>query len=750
MEHKYRKTIIWILSFAMAFSMIPQLAFAAEEESDISSEVIATETDEQNEENAELQQEQSNDCNLDGENLEKGENKLNSLSEAPKQSDSVRKTKSTNAVSNDTVSIEWLINNGPKTGVVGTVLSDNVKMTGMNSEDIEFQSDNQEALPDNCIWAGEDGRIYFLGVSAGSANVRMVHKNNPDISSSIKTFNIRQLKTPTKDLLIGGSVSVVLHKTIPFECKYEIEDPTIATVDEQGIVTGRNIGSTTLHITSKEVPTLDCKRTINVKEDPTGIYYNDKKVTSLQWDQKTQGTELSLKVLNVNGIDRTAEVVYYSSNTDVAEPIYKSGSGMAEQHSGTGKINIKKNGTAVIYVYESVQRKPLIGTLTLNVTGCDEDSDPDGGWETLTEAQGLNSNVQLMDTSVETNTFNDFFYENRITNYLYVNQLSFSLKLINPNAKLDSPQYSEEVLNVYKEALLAKVKICRQDKDGNEGEVVADYNQGYTLENFSHELEGRAWAAVFKLRVDPTVLHKGESYILTIDGKATAYIERDGSLDEHNGIITPALWHFTTIAAAKTIDLDQTSATLDPGQSLKLTAELNKNEKVAADDTVSWTSSDSEVASVDENGNVTANKAGKAVITATAVDGKVSATCEITIKGEDKPVVDPSDPTDKPVVDPSDPTDEPVVDPSDPTDEPVVDPSEPTDEQVIDSSDPADDRKTPSKGDGSHKASAGQTADKSAETGDEMNIGFYLAWMLAAACAGAVVVATGRACRRKQ
>lgn len=46
-------------------------------------------------------------------------------------------------------------------------------------------------------------------------------------------------------------------------------------------------------------------------------------------------------------------------------------------------------------------------------------------------------------------------------------------------------------------------------------------------------------------------------------------------------------------------------------------------------DTVSWTSSNNDVATVDSNGNVTANKAGTAVITATA--GNVSAVCNVTV-----------------------------------------------------------------------------------------------------------------------
>lgn len=71
----------------------------------------------------------------------------------------------------------------------------------------------------------------------------------------------------------------------------------------------------------------------------------------------------------------------------------------------------------------------------------------------------------------------------------------------------------------------------------------------------------------------------------------------------------------------------QEAATIEQGKSLALTATVNPEN--ATYPTVTWTSSNEEVATVDSNGNVTAIKAGKANITATA-DG-VSAVCEVTV-----------------------------------------------------------------------------------------------------------------------
>lgn len=60
----------------------------------------------------------------------------------------------------------------------------------------------------------------------------------------------------------------------------------------------------------------------------------------------------------------------------------------------------------------------------------------------------------------------------------------------------------------------------------------------------------------------------------------------------------------------------------------------------ATNKVVSWTSSDDTVATVDDNGEVTALKEGTAVITVTTVDGNKTATCEVTVASSVIPVTE--------------------------------------------------------------------------------------------------------------
>lgn len=78
--------------------------------------------------------------------------------------------------------------------------------------------------------------------------------------------------------------------------------------------------------------------------------------------------------------------------------------------------------------------------------------------------------------------------------------------------------------------------------------------------------------------------------------------------------------------SATEVALDTTTKALEPGGSFKLTPTLTPSNTT---DTVAWTSSDNDVATVTEDGTVTAVKTGSAVITATA--GNVKAECTVTV-----------------------------------------------------------------------------------------------------------------------
>ncbi len=80
------------------------------------------------------------------------------------------------------------------------------------------------------------------------------------------------------------------------------------------------------------------------------------------------------------------------------------------------------------------------------------------------------------------------------------------------------------------------------------------------------------------------------------------------------------------------VSLSQTTTSMKVGQELLLVATVTP--ETATDKSVSWSSSDSNIASVTDEGKVTALKKGKATITVTTVDGGKSAQCEVVVGAE--------------------------------------------------------------------------------------------------------------------
>lgn len=82
----------------------------------------------------------------------------------------------------------------------------------------------------------------------------------------------------------------------------------------------------------------------------------------------------------------------------------------------------------------------------------------------------------------------------------------------------------------------------------------------------------------------------------------------------------------------QSISLDKTNVTLKSNETVKLTPRIMPLN--ATNQNVTWSSSNSSVASVDSSGLVTAKSDGSATITVTTVDGNYTASCNITVISE--------------------------------------------------------------------------------------------------------------------
>lgn len=111
----------------------------------------------------------------------------------------------------------------------------------------------------------------------------------------------------------------------------------------------------------------------------------------------------------------------------------------------------------------------------------------------------------------------------------------------------------------------------------------------------------------------------GESIITVtaLDGRKTA---------KCNVTVTDKIINVTGVA------LSETDETLVAGETLQLEAIVQPS--TATDKSVSWSSTDNKIASVDGNGIVTAISEGKTTIKATTNDGDKTASCKITVRAK--------------------------------------------------------------------------------------------------------------------
>ena len=138
--------------------------------------------------------------------------------------------------------------------------------------------------------------------------------------------------------------------------------------------------------------------------------------------------------------------------------------------------------------------------------------------------------------------------------------------------------------------------------------------------------DGSAWANISGATSSS---YTTQAATMDMDGWQYRCVVTDGN---SNGVTSQAATLTVTAATVSVtgVSLDKTELSLTVGDTETLTATVAPDN--ATDKTVTWTSSNSTVATVDQNGVVTAVARGTAVITATAADGSgASASCTVTV-----------------------------------------------------------------------------------------------------------------------
>ncbi len=174
-------------------------------------------------------------------------------------------------------------------------------------------------------------------------------------------------------------------------------------------------------------------------------------------------------------------------------------------------------------------------------------------------------------------------------------------------------------------------KIEQKLSDSNTFKKINGNTLKYTLWIMGDASDKTGVMASAQFKVKEGVAGKVDFTLTIGDSFTTVPLEEDtfdGVQDGSVGVAFSATSASVDIVTkVSEITLDKTDIKLDKGATEQLTATVSPAD--ASDDSVSWISSNNQVATVDQSGKVTAVKPGTATITAKA--GDKTATCKVTV-----------------------------------------------------------------------------------------------------------------------
>lgn len=380
---------------------------------------------------------------------------------------------------------------------------------------------------------------------------------------------------------------------------------SVATVSSTGVVTAKAAGTTTITVTTKDGgKTATCNVTVVIPV--TGVSLDQMSLTMVAGDNRT----LTATVSPSDATDKS--VTWSSSNTSVATV------------SSTGVVTAKAGGSATITVTTNDGGKTASCSVTVSVpvTGVSLNK------TSLTLSEG---DTQTLTATVSPTTATD-------------KEVSWA----SDNETVATVTSSGAI--VAKNAGTAVITVTTHDgaKTASCAVTVKPRVTGVSLDNTSISLTVGSTQTLTATVTPADALDKSVTWssnntsvatvstygVVTAKAAGTATI----TVRTNDGGKTATCTVTVTAVSVTGVSLNKSSLTLYEGDSETLTATVSPTN--ATNKSVTWSTSNSSVASVTSSGRITALSAGSATITVTTSDGGKKATCSVTVKSDPHGAVD--------------------------------------------------------------------------------------------------------------
>lgn len=475
-----------------------------------------------------------------------------------------------------------------------------VTPTDASNKSLEWSSTNTDVASVN-----ENGKVTALKQGSTTIYAKTTDGSNITANCEVKVFKtVSGISLNITSASLAEGQTIQLTATVSPETAdnknliWESSNENIAIVSDNGLVTAKSQGETTIIVKSTDGSNVSTTCNIKVLKLVNSIVLDRTSATL------SEGERVQLNAIVAPELADNKTLTWSSSNKSVAA-VDQSGLVTAIA-KGTAVITVSSTDGSNISSFCSITVRKLVSDITLNETSA-----------TLNEGQ----TVQL------TATVSPELADNKTLAWTSSNEV---VATVNQNGLVTAVSQGSAVITVRSTdgsdiTASCNITVVNPVVSITLSESELTMSAGETKVLSAIVSPDNATNPTLKWESTNTDVAKVENGIVVavVDGEADIIV----SAANYTGI--EAICHVTVRTLVTEIILDYIELELKEGDSTQLTATVLPND--ASDATLTWRSTDTEIATVND-GLVLAHKKGKAQIFAEATDGSgVTAVCEVSV-----------------------------------------------------------------------------------------------------------------------
>lgn len=492
----------------------------------------------------------------------------------------------------------------------------NIIQVSINPEDATNKTLRWESSNNKIATVDENGRI--TGVGKGTAYITASTVDGSDISKTV-TVNVDVLVenivlTPNNLSLRIGEIQKIYTEVLPNDAtnkslEWTSDNEDIAIIDDNGNVTAKKVGTTTISAKTKDGSNIVAKANVTVIEEIHEIL-----VSAIVVEEENI-------VLN-NGFSQTIETIIVPNNATNKQLSWTSSDEDIVAVNDEGKVTAKTDGEATITISAqdgsnvSTQINIKVITPVENIALNEQNVNLDLSGE---------SSVQLLATiTPDTATDKNITWTSSDERIASVNESGLVTAKSNGNVTIiaESTNGKKAKCNVTVQTSAISIRLNATSKK-IDSSITKNFQLIGTISPSTTTNKTIKWTSS-----NPNVATVDENGLVTVKENGTTTIK---AITVNN---KEATCNITVQTSPTAISLNKEKITIDLSKNSSINQQLSVSytpSNANINKGITWSSSNENVATISQSGMVTGKANGNAIITATTANGK-STNCTITVQ----------------------------------------------------------------------------------------------------------------------